>query len=266
VSLRQGDLYLGHRITQALEAALWVRMAVGQADLVIYAGDFNTEPGDLPYALLTSLTLLTDSWREVRGEEKGSTCMCPGNSYTSKKENAEFPAGKRIDYIMYRPGPNRVAKATEVSLPLPHRIPESFLRNCSYSDHEAVQAVIRVEVKERPIEEGNIRGRQQIDQEIFQEAVKVIEGCKNRVYRDQYFYSILAILLWLLFFFTFGEHFFFQSVLLDIFLFLVRLVLMFAAVFCLLMASVFNRKERHALSGCIASLKLLLSQNNYGSL
>ena len=37
---------------QALEAAQWVKLTAPGADLTIYAGDFNTEPGDVPYRIL----------------------------------------------------------------------------------------------------------------------------------------------------------------------------------------------------------------------
>ena len=37
---------------QALEAAQWVKLTSPGADLTIYAGDFNTEPGDVPYRIL----------------------------------------------------------------------------------------------------------------------------------------------------------------------------------------------------------------------
>ena len=39
-------------IGQALEAAQWVKLTSPGADLTIYAGDFNTEPGDVPYRIL----------------------------------------------------------------------------------------------------------------------------------------------------------------------------------------------------------------------
>ena len=38
--------------TQALEAAQWVKLTSPGADLTIYAGDFNTEPVDVPYRIL----------------------------------------------------------------------------------------------------------------------------------------------------------------------------------------------------------------------
>ena len=37
---------------QALEAAQWVKLTAPGADLTIYAGDFNTVPGDVPYRIL----------------------------------------------------------------------------------------------------------------------------------------------------------------------------------------------------------------------
>lgn len=87
------------------------------------------------------------------------TCDSPRNSYTSKTSR---DIGKRIDYILYRPGKNcQVRKSLleilealkfqkkssfqasvlEYKLPLSHPIPN---HSCSYSDHEAVSSRIRV--------------------------------------------------------------------------------------------------------------------------
>ena len=40
---RGDDIYAGHRVMQALEAAQWIKLTSAGADLSIYAGDFNTE-------------------------------------------------------------------------------------------------------------------------------------------------------------------------------------------------------------------------------
>ena len=40
---------------------------------------------------------------EKREGETGNTCDCPGNSYVNKDQLKQYPNGKRIDYIFYRP-------------------------------------------------------------------------------------------------------------------------------------------------------------------
>ena len=62
---RKHDVYLGHRVLHALESAEWIRLSSSSADLTIYAGDFNTEPTDVPYKMLRD-RLYTD--RSSRGK------------------------------------------------------------------------------------------------------------------------------------------------------------------------------------------------------
>ena len=134
---------------QALEAAQWIKLTSSGADLTIYAGDFNTESSDVPYGILRTVGQLRDCWTEVHpdGEGGGETCDTVYNSYSSRDSR-----GKRIDYIMYRPGTslsNTGVTCQSCHLPLNRRIPESLSarvgREISYSDHEAVTSVIRVE-------------------------------------------------------------------------------------------------------------------------
>ena len=44
-----------HNNFKALEAAQWIKLTTSGADLTIYAGDFNTEPTDNPYAIFRSV-------------------------------------------------------------------------------------------------------------------------------------------------------------------------------------------------------------------
>lgn len=46
------DQYLPHRVAQAFEFSQFVKMTSETADLSIVAGDFNTEPTDLPYQVI----------------------------------------------------------------------------------------------------------------------------------------------------------------------------------------------------------------------
>ena len=163
---RRDDIYLGHRVSQALEAAQWIRFTSAAPDLTIYAGDLNTEPSDVPYLLLRQRTGLGDCWLE-QGKGEGLTCNTDYNSYSdgsggdrdrenkSNEASRHFTGGKRIDYILYKAGGQTELSVRTQScvLPLHHRIPASLParlgrgREVSYSDHEALHAVIRLETE-----------------------------------------------------------------------------------------------------------------------
>lgn len=150
IRCRKNDVYLGHRVIHALESAEWIKLSSSSADLTIYAGDFNTEPVDVPYALLRLLAPLTDSWTQANGSVNGEltipffaeddncddtpysvggeTCGTPQNSYTPPNYIAKYPEGKRIDYVLYQGGPNVDASAVQCDLPLPGKVPGKEFR------------------------------------------------------------------------------------------------------------------------------------------
>ena len=119
----------------------WIKLSSSGADLTIYAGDLNTEPAEVPYKIVRYVTPLRDAWVEANGEEGGETSETPNNSYTARAALRDCPAGRRIDYILYSPGPNIQADTVACVLPLRDRIPG---KNISFSDHEAVAAKLRV--------------------------------------------------------------------------------------------------------------------------
>lgn len=51
-----------HRVAQAFEFSQFVQMTSETADLSIVAGDFNTEPSDLPYKLIIHNASLVDAY------------------------------------------------------------------------------------------------------------------------------------------------------------------------------------------------------------
>ena len=113
-------------------------MTAGATDLTLYCGDFNTEPESVPYKLLRNIVPLNDAWVEFTGEPfGGETNEIKENSFTPLSKSK----AKRIDYIMYRAGPGIEAETVNCWLPLPNRVPD---KSYSYSDHEAVAAIIRV--------------------------------------------------------------------------------------------------------------------------
>lgn len=46
------DEYLAHRVLQAYDTAQFIQLTSGAADLVVLAGDLNSEPEDLAYRYL----------------------------------------------------------------------------------------------------------------------------------------------------------------------------------------------------------------------
>lgn len=275
---RKSDIYLGHRVMQALEAAQWIKLTSSGADLTIYAGDFNTEPVDVPYSIIRTVVPLKDAWMDVNGPSSGETCATPYNSYTTAHELLEAPTGKRIDYIMFNAGPNVKAEAKTCCLPLPRSIPASLSggKDVSYSDHEAVTAEIRVEQMEGGLVD-NRRFKTSmscIDPQGREEAVRAAMGLITKAIKTtlshQKIFTALAFLALVLLSLTFTEYIFVTSGPLDGILFVGRLILTLFFVYFGLMATVFSRKERHALYGTKATLALLQQRCNattsYGSI
>ena len=214
---RSKDIYLGHRVMQALEAAQWIKLTSSGADLTIYAGDFNTEPVDVPYSLLRSVGSLADSWVAANGGGAGGeTCGTPDNTYCTISEVEEYPAGKRIDYIMYTAGPDKTARVTECRLPLDKRIPASLSasvgREVSYSDHEAVTAIIQVEDRvmggggdNMDYRSRQAAGNKEGRQEAVSAGITLIEKALLETKTDQKLYLMLALLTFLIFIGSFSQ-------------------------------------------------------------
>uniref|UniRef100_A0A0M3ILF0 sphingomyelin phosphodiesterase n=1 Tax=Ascaris lumbricoides TaxID=6252 RepID=A0A0M3ILF0_ASCLU len=104
---RENDLYLPHRLSQAFELSQFVKHTSHAADLTILTGDFNLEPDDLGYRLIVDNANLIDAWLarpNKSGCETGMTCDRPDNCYTARNLKQPNPAGKRLDYIMYKCG------------------------------------------------------------------------------------------------------------------------------------------------------------------
>jgi len=270
---RSRDIYLGHRVMQALEAAQWIKLTSSGADLTVYAGDFNTEPTDVPYSLLRHVGCLKDSWTEFGRAEGTGTCAAPQNSYTTTQEKEECPNGKRIDYILYTAGPNVQARVMDCQLPLPNRIPMSLSpgQPVSYSDHEAVAA--RFSLSQQP--DGRDSGVHYTRQksantaqrkESVEAAVHLINKAIAAVAVDQLIYGGLLVLALLVLGSSFTEYFFTDSVWTQLLTFLVRFISSLVAMYSFLMAVIFNRKERNALLGAKATLELIASETKYKSM
>ena len=190
---------------QALEAAQWIKLTSSGADLTIYAGDFNTESSDVPYGILRTVGQLRDCWTEVHqeGEGGGETCDTVYNSYSSRDSR-----GKRIDYIMYRPGPGRTNVSTNSCiLPLDTRIPASYCCNVSYSDHEALTSLIEVNEKddERDRDKRKNESLYASRDVILTNSIDVINKAISGTAGDQKIFSIITVIVALLFMSSFTQ-------------------------------------------------------------
>lgn len=210
-------------------------------DLTIYAGDFNSEPCDVPYQLMREVAGLTDCWLECHGceQEDGLTYDTPYNSYSSGDCR-----GKRIDYIMYRPGPHSpVSVLTEACrLPLQSRIPSTTPdKSVSFSDHEGVEAVLKL-VTEDTTDRGD-DGKERVETETLGLALQSIERAQARSRTDQVLYTALTCFSLALLGLSFSDVLHQSHLLVDCVMYLVRSTLMASTFYCLSMATIFNRWE-----------------------
>jgi sphingomyelin phosphodiesterase 2 len=131
------------------------------------AGDFNSAPHTLPMTIVGQHAGLCDIWDAVHPShahadpieplsalaQYGFTYDSPLNSYStgeSWKETSGFPQGKRLDYILFR---NPVSSSSTLSRGLQLTPVSSNVvltgaipgYTCSYSDHFAVDATLKVE-------------------------------------------------------------------------------------------------------------------------
>lgn len=106
--------------------------------LQVLAGDLNTEPGDLAYRSLLSVAGLRDACPTLAAV---GTNECAHNAYTADAAKRSQPAGKRIDFLLYRGGHAGRIIGVEYSLPFPRELMAAGrAQPISYSDHEAVMA------------------------------------------------------------------------------------------------------------------------------
>ena len=111
---------MADRVVQALEAGNFIEMTSAGADLTIYCGDFNTEPGDLPHQVLTRVFGLTDPHAAAKPLK---THYRKENSFTESHISRPIT----IDYIMNKPVDSGKASTSVASFscPLKERIPKS---------------------------------------------------------------------------------------------------------------------------------------------
>lgn len=59
------DRYLKHRVVQAFETGNFIRVTSTSSDLVVLAGDLNSEPEDICYKLISLSAKMKDCYSTV---------------------------------------------------------------------------------------------------------------------------------------------------------------------------------------------------------
>lgn len=199
----------------------------------------------------------------------GETNGTPFNSYTSSQERSECPYGKRIDYILYMAGQQLQASAVDCQLPLSKKVPASFTsKQVSYSDHEAVSAVLKLE--HRPLAEAtrSVPSSRQMSQEgadCLQNASSLIDKGISETKTRGKLYSYACIACLLLLAFTCTDCFEAGNILGSSASLLLRSSVVIVGVYSFCMATILNWKERRCLTEARSTLHLLLSNSKLKS-
>ncbi len=172
---------------------------------------------------------------------------------------------------MYAPGPNVRAEAVECELPLPSRVPEEPF---SFSDHEAVSATIRLtrgsrkDMRSGPefCRENSLRYRQSCVDAVG-EALDIVRRAQDHAEKDELRYAFIAAILLILLVVSFVPIALLDSpyhAIIEVGLFFPRFAITLGMVFFTLMATLFNKKEKNALSSTKTSLELIRDQDILG--
>jgi len=191
------DEFAGDRASQAIEAVEWIeRNAASDADVVIYAGDFNTESGDLPHRILTQAGRFDDSRLKFI-----PTYDAAGNNYRTSADARPIA----IDYIMHKSGHNSSRSGKRITTetlkiwnPLPAKITDhSDGPPISHSDHEAVAVAIGLRRTEHS-DAGNASS--EVDRPLLNETVELLSAASGSMYWRQVLLNAVLVVLLAVFF------------------------------------------------------------------
>ncbi|XP_050729524.1 putative neutral sphingomyelinase isoform X2 [Eriocheir sinensis] len=183
----RNDEYVHHRLTQAFETSELIRFAKKSEEVLIFAGDFNCTPTDFAYRMVKFYAGLVDTYTDSPSKTPGScgeTNLTPANSYTNVKTLLTNPSGNRIDYIFYQASATHKVKTKLCDQPWPQRVPQ---RDFSFSDHEAVRAVLTLTpVKDEDVSESITELQAQTDallegSAVCEQGMKKV-ACNRRIY------------------------------------------------------------------------------------
>ncbi|CAH1174062.1 unnamed protein product [Phaedon cochleariae] len=241
---RNSDEYEAHRILQAYDTAQFILLTSQNADLVVLAGDLNTEPGDLAYRVILTIPGLLDAFEADKVQSDHiATYQNQRNSYTPANVINDQLPGQRIDYIMFHPGSKLRVDLKKYRLPLPERVPG---QSYSYSDHEGLAVTLEISEKSaEPVCRDPKEGKT-----VLKDMVTVLDRALDSLGTHQVIYLsfafILCVGLVLSLAFEPPAGFF---ILINI----IRAVIVVLLTYCFVMATIWNRIERHAvLAGKLA--------------
>lgn len=243
---RKCDEYYSCRIVQAYETAQFIQLTTPGADLVVLAGDLNTEPGDLPYRIMTSLPQLRDSMLEKENVEKFSTNLDLKNSYTPSSLIKKQLPGVRIDYVLFRAGPSTVAILEEYLQPLPELVPN---KRFSYSDHEAITSTIIIKKNEIDLSSISLDCRQ----DVLNDGIEALTKGMISVKGHKIFYWIATLILLTALILTFCF-----AVPLPGLFHVLRVLLTLAMCYTLVMATLWNMMEYNSLYSTKLAMQVTL--------
>ncbi|KAF5272563.1 hypothetical protein FQR65_LT04902 [Abscondita terminalis] len=246
------DEYETHRMIQAYDTAQFIQLTSAAADLAILAGDLNTEPGDLPHKVLMSVTGFNDAYIEAESEaqEPFYTNDGPHNTYTAPSLLKKNYPGKRIDYILYNCGSNTSVEMKKYCRPLPNRVPGC---EYSYSDHEAITATLLLKKSEGLPKTCDVSSRATV----LTECIDMCNIALNTLLNHKRVYWFLTALLSLILITTVAmDSLFGKAILIHI----VRVVVTILLGFTFIMATAWNRIERHAVIAGKLAMEVTLKQ------
>lgn len=260
------DEYVAHRLLQAFDTAQFIRLTSSNADVIVLAGDLNIEQDSLTYRyattepsfendyngkfssrMLTSATGLIDSFTQKKDKVNFLfTNDCYQNSYTPEKLVKEKFPGKRIDYIMYRPNTDHTVSLQKYEHPFPERIPG---KEISYSDHEGVAACLELSPQN-----GKKPGAStEMYEKVLLESIAVLDESMASLCQHKRFYLFLTLTLFSLLMFTVGMD---APLGLTRIYYVIRIIVTGCMFFALVMATLWNNIEYHAMLACKLSMEI----------
>lgn len=204
--------------------------------------------------MLLRISKMTDTCQD----EDTCTNECPRNTYTPKSLITKGTKGVRIDHIFIRGNEESKVQVLHHGLPIPDRVPgEKF----SYSDHEAVLAVIKVTQEDCQTgdECGNAVDKLAISTEskdVLQKAVELCEMSLEKLLFDRTFYFTIALIV-VLILITFIDHsvpYGYKSVYL-----IVKLCLFGVAMYFVFMGTFWNMIEKNGILSMKHSMEIKLA-------
>lgn len=179
-----------------------------------------------------------------------ATCENLKNSYTPTAHIKKNLPGQRIDYILYHPGSRMHVESKNYQQPLPDRVPK---HSYSYSDHEAVECTLVITSKKTSACSLNVEEKKCV----LEDCVGVLTKALGRLVVHMIFYWIFAVVLLalLLLSFAFNSPFGYPIIFNVLRVFVVILI-----VFCVMMATIWNRIEKHGILATKLAIDVSLRQ------